>query len=145
MIRRPPRSTRTDTLFPYTSLFRSLSLGLPAAQRFRTEPATILPDRKALVVRTASNGGQLMAIAIDSLPHLDRITSPETALQSYRIALQKDGVTLDLGGTLSAATKDRLDRVSVPVGNTGIMLMLRVKDAPVNVARSLSVFLPLLM
>src|SRR3546814_4852508 len=23
MIRRPPRSTRTDTLFPYTSLFRS--------------------------------------------------------------------------------------------------------------------------
>src|SRR3546814_20701907 len=24
MIRRPPRSTRTDTLFPYTTLFRSL-------------------------------------------------------------------------------------------------------------------------
>src|SRR3546814_15542628 len=27
MIRRPPRSTRTDTLFPYTSLFRSIILG----------------------------------------------------------------------------------------------------------------------
>src|SRR3546814_20186954 len=27
MIRRPPRSTRTDTLFPYTTLFRSMSLG----------------------------------------------------------------------------------------------------------------------
>src|SRR3546814_5803353 len=26
MIRRPPRSTRTDTLFPYTTLFRSLDL-----------------------------------------------------------------------------------------------------------------------
>src|SRR3546814_20337707 len=26
MIRRPPRSTRTDTLFPYTTLFRSLML-----------------------------------------------------------------------------------------------------------------------
>src|SRR3546814_4908981 len=26
MIRRPPRSTRTDTLFPYTTLFRSLTL-----------------------------------------------------------------------------------------------------------------------
>src|SRR3546814_9981869 len=26
MIRRPPRSTRTDTLFPYTTLFRSVSL-----------------------------------------------------------------------------------------------------------------------
>src|SRR3546814_14687856 len=26
MIRRPPRSTRTDTLFPYTTLFRSLEV-----------------------------------------------------------------------------------------------------------------------
>src|SRR3546814_5255644 len=27
MIRRPPRSTRTDTLFPYTTLFRSKAIG----------------------------------------------------------------------------------------------------------------------
>src|SRR3546814_6750452 len=35
MIRRPPRSTRTDTLFPYTTLFRSrpeLSLRVPRAR-----------------------------------------------------------------------------------------------------------------
>src|SRR3546814_16302862 len=32
MIRRPPRSTRTDTLFPYTTLFRSTEAGsLPCA------------------------------------------------------------------------------------------------------------------
>src|SRR3546814_6700177 len=29
MIRRPPRSTRTDTLFPYTTLFRSSRSGAP--------------------------------------------------------------------------------------------------------------------
>src|SRR3546814_9406302 len=29
MIRRPPRSTRTDTLFPYTTLFRSISTVAP--------------------------------------------------------------------------------------------------------------------
>src|SRR3546814_3569067 len=31
MIRRPPRSTRTDTLFPYTTLFRSvlMVIGMP--------------------------------------------------------------------------------------------------------------------
>src|SRR3546814_3201082 len=28
MIRRPPRSTRTDTLFPYTTLFRSMSFDI---------------------------------------------------------------------------------------------------------------------
>src|SRR3546814_10652139 len=45
MIRRPPRSTRTDTLFPYTTLCRSLAdrprhLGLPP-------PVQELPDRLA--------------------------------------------------------------------------------------------------
>src|SRR3546814_15599476 len=30
MIRRPPRSTRTDTLFPYTTLFRSLVVQVEA-------------------------------------------------------------------------------------------------------------------
>src|SRR3546814_17244765 len=34
MIRRPPRSTRTDTLFPYTTLFRSVqSLNIPSSLR----------------------------------------------------------------------------------------------------------------
>src|SRR3546814_10344131 len=37
MIRRPPRSTRTDTLFPYTTLFRSLvESGKIAAKNFET-------------------------------------------------------------------------------------------------------------
>src|SRR3546814_12228886 len=31
MIRRPPRSTRTDTLFPYTTLFRSASDYVPVS------------------------------------------------------------------------------------------------------------------
>src|SRR3546814_15191049 len=31
MIRRPPRSTRTDTLFPYTTLFRSIPVGIIAS------------------------------------------------------------------------------------------------------------------
>src|SRR3546814_5732020 len=30
MVRRPPRSTRTDTLFPYTTLFRSIAPPAPA-------------------------------------------------------------------------------------------------------------------
>src|SRR3546814_8438091 len=35
MIRRPPRSTRTDTLFPYTTLFRSPSMSAPRQSRRR--------------------------------------------------------------------------------------------------------------
>src|SRR3546814_9471201 len=41
MIRRPPRSTRTDTLFPYTTLFRSQAApvrrAIDAADDFREE------------------------------------------------------------------------------------------------------------
>src|SRR3546814_14816611 len=33
MIRRPPRSTRTDTLFPYTTLFRSPQAATPWPER----------------------------------------------------------------------------------------------------------------
>src|SRR3546814_4829149 len=35
MIRRPPRSTRTDTLFPYTTLFRSAAAHGKGAQQHR--------------------------------------------------------------------------------------------------------------
>src|SRR3546814_7570287 len=41
MIRRPPRSTRTDTLFPYTTLFRSDETVYPA-EVVGTDPATDL-------------------------------------------------------------------------------------------------------
>src|SRR3546814_16973152 len=33
MVRRPPRSTRTDTLFPYTTLFRSLGFHIIGGHR----------------------------------------------------------------------------------------------------------------
>src|SRR3546814_15779432 len=35
MIRRPPRSTRTDTLFPYTTLFRSIGRHIEAMRALR--------------------------------------------------------------------------------------------------------------
>src|SRR3546814_13667465 len=38
-IRRPPRSTRTDTLFPYTTLFRSGDVADPAALDANDAPA----------------------------------------------------------------------------------------------------------
>src|SRR3546814_1798515 len=55
MIRGPPRSTRTDTLFPYTTLFRSHFLGSGGAMRFlagiEADPdqpgATMLPQAAA--------------------------------------------------------------------------------------------------
>src|SRR3546814_13025156 len=38
MIRRPPRSTRTDTLFPYTTLFRSFTAGTTGLSNLLAAP-----------------------------------------------------------------------------------------------------------
>src|SRR3546814_7518668 len=53
MIRRPPRSTRTDTLFPYTTLFRSAALA-PARHR--------APGQRGLRHRPADRGGRRRAL-----------------------------------------------------------------------------------
>src|SRR3546814_17930789 len=45
MIRRPPRSTRTDTLFPYTTLFRSL----PQKRLYAFTPNATPANVRALV------------------------------------------------------------------------------------------------
>src|SRR3546814_8121749 len=52
MIRRPPRSTRTDTLFPYTTLFRShdvfaLQIRVVGEQFIDAEPRPDLPHEHA--------------------------------------------------------------------------------------------------
>src|SRR3546814_19638351 len=63
MIRRPPRSTRTDTLFPYTTLFRSansiceplLGYNGSASQNSLTDPNAIPGDTYAYVWSTSSD------------------------------------------------------------------------------------------
>src|SRR3546814_12726540 len=44
MMRRPPRSTRTDTLFPYTTLFRS-RIPLPLTTRAKCGPVPPMGDQ----------------------------------------------------------------------------------------------------
>src|SRR3546814_18622195 len=75
MIRLPPRSTRTDTLFPYTTLFRSAGEGLARDQAQRAAPhvSEIGKDllgigrarqhRPRFVEETAAGLGQLDAAA----------------------------------------------------------------------------------
>src|SRR3546814_3800963 len=75
MIRRPPRSTRTDTLFPYTTLFRSSATTAGAARRrpttstrrvsarFSTSPAASTPGRRTRSEEHTSELQSLMRIS----------------------------------------------------------------------------------
>src|SRR3546814_13068164 len=71
MIRRPPRSTRTDTLFPYTTLFRSDLLKVLLKHNC---------EESNVATRLVANGGDLERIAAD-----DNADVP--ALKGWRRAL----------------------------------------------------------
>src|SRR3546814_15637840 len=78
MIRRPPRSTRTDTLFPYTTLFRSADLGRQArtlgSQRVFDD---LHHQRLALEQQLLDGGGRqpLAALAARSEEHTSELQS----------------------------------------------------------------------
>src|SRR3546814_9736818 len=65
MIRRPPRSTRTDTLFPYTTLFRSglvdLHVHLTGDPGDDYRAAAVDPDEWGVVVGAKNAGITLRA------------------------------------------------------------------------------------
>src|SRR3546814_6063848 len=76
MIRRPPRSTRTDTLFPYTTLFRSLQrvdaeielqAAIEAERPLRVALVQQIPDltRERVAEGFAVGGGELDRLAVD--------------------------------------------------------------------------------
>src|SRR3546814_3437401 len=65
MIRRPPRSTRTDTLFPYTTLFRSHdNFKFIAGRHHRPGGQTELADRNAgpVVHRSEEHTSELQSL-----------------------------------------------------------------------------------
>src|SRR3546814_20718220 len=59
MIRRPPRSTRTDTLFPYTTLFRSSDAALiaePSRIAYGTSKGAVITFTKYIATQHGRQG-----------------------------------------------------------------------------------------
>src|SRR3546814_8226371 len=93
MIRRPPRSTRTDTLFPYTTLFRSYRcrdaketvewyermLGMTYTTAFAEDhvPSTGAYDPYMHVFLDAGGGNVLAIFELPNQPDMGRDEGPE--------------------------------------------------------------------
>src|SRR3546814_18193968 len=110
MIRRPPRSTRTDTLFPYTTLFRSDGNGIGAGMNITKILIANRGDIACRVIRTARKMG-IATVAVYShaaarAPHVAMadeavyLGTPPAA-QSYLLA----ATTLEIG---RASCRDRV-------------------------------------
>src|SRR3546814_14143281 len=70
MIRRPPRSTRTDTLFPYTTLFRSMC----GFVFFPPSPRSLSPEQAEELLREVPTGTDRVGVFVDpETDYLDRV------------------------------------------------------------------------
>src|SRR3546814_17645888 len=72
MILRPPRSTRTDTLFPYTTLFRSPAAGALVAPKHKHYGAIVETKRAGELLRAIDGyeGQVITKLAMQLAPHV---------------------------------------------------------------------------
>src|SRR3546814_11239891 len=92
MVRRPPRSTRTDTLFPYTTLFRST---MSAAAAFGRPLSFSLPTPP---LAAADDDADSWPARRRSLLAQRRELAPDDGVVVQRVALDRDAVAIAFEG-----------------------------------------------
>src|SRR3546814_1851319 len=128
MIRRPPRSTRTDTLFPYTTLFRALALWEHRARQHRRRKAPHtgggrVGHRELVVAAGQSRGDRSRVqpdrrpcpsgLGADGVPEQHRSEEHTSELQSlmlisYAVFCLKKQTTIGTAQTSSPVSKAQL-------------------------------------
>src|SRR3546814_8674361 len=119
MIRRPPRSTRTDTLFPYTTLFRSRQRRLPAYRRGAESRAPPAPRHRAAPrggdVSPSRGGGHI--VELERRRRFAAAAAESRGVPMIDGSMQSYGLTLDK--FLSHAAKWHPDAETVSAGADG--------------------------
>src|SRR3546814_9414514 len=80
MIRRPPRSTRTDTLFPYTTLFRSVWI--------TPEHRRLLADIASFSIREVRRNCDFGLLVLPLINVMHRLCTIATTLMNWHSWLQ---------------------------------------------------------
>src|SRR3546814_10213749 len=128
MIRRPPRATRTDTLFPYTTLFRSRDVRGEAIRHFRfaglVGVEAVLPGSPAATAGVRSDD-TLLGIGAVRFKPADRQAKAGTAAlidatravmalppaRQLTLRLRRDGVDHDRSVTPIPACRSRFEEI----------------------------------
>src|SRR3546814_10844387 len=142
MIRRPPRSTRTDTLFPYTTLFRSLVLikngaavGKPSvsmpASRVKLAIAEVLKSEGYVVDARVSGEGAKKTLEIvlkyyEGRPVIERLQRvSRSSLRQYRGKDELPKILNGLGTAIISTSKGIMtDRQARTAGVGGEVICL---------------------
>src|SRR3546814_10028058 len=112
MIRRPPRSTRTDTLFPYTTLFRSLVCkdGQIPFQKIDED----------LLTRPEHRPQRAVLVNFDPFPDLLWHDSPSVVEATQeRTSLPTSGPYQEMGRDVVRNRRNRISVSNPPAENVG--------------------------
>src|SRR3546814_18607163 len=123
MLRRPPISTRTDTLFPYTTLFRSLHRGVTALDPRHVDEARRAPDQRA--ARECQLGHALPAAFVDRARAIGHALAAFEILADSRVLLP--ALEFVEGRDIRIAVIERGDE---PQRNLPVRLMVGEAPAP---------------
>src|SRR3546814_21129840 len=107
MIRRPPRSTRTDTLFPYTTLFRSRRAFGPAALVVLPHPfiGAVVEIKEFQILELARRGAEQLLAQLDERVH--RPADVEEQQQLDRVAPLRAHADVEPALPRGAVDRDR--------------------------------------
>src|SRR3546814_10464495 len=99
MIRRPPRSTRTDTLFPYTTLFRSRIETVSSAKRLASLAITNLQPAFAPCERAGRALSEAAARRVNEQQGQGESDHAKNSidLRRFDVGLRRDGGAAALG------------------------------------------------
>src|SRR3546814_21004628 len=104
MIRRPPRSTRTDTLFPYTTLFRS-----PRRQVLHRMASAMIRDDTARTWQLVMVGDSLHRITTEAQADMARLLDLDPSISHLTLEIGDDRVNAALDWPIDQYEKaDRL-------------------------------------
>src|SRR3546814_21187725 len=106
MIRRPPSSTRTDTLFPYTTLFRS-SVGFGVRLAYD-------PFAQVVVIAEAYEGAPALTAGIDRSARISASGTSSGTMRSISSIVAAQGTV----GVIDALGPDTPDRKSTRLNSS---------------------------
>src|SRR3546814_9660624 len=111
MIRRPPRSTRTDTLFPYTTLFRSPRAGWSGSRNTATGATSVWAAHRRFRWRQrASEHARRSEEHTSELQSLMRISYAVFCLKKKKKTIKKNSFIVTTETTITKETMSQHTR-----------------------------------
>src|SRR3546814_11800070 len=121
MSRRPPRSTRTDTLFPYTTLFRSSGVAKRPRAGAKAGQAAGRRELPLLLFRTRDDPA-LKGVPLSCLVRIEKVNAATDGLSPSQMDGRFALILVNGAGTAPLAVEEVVDlvegRVSVDIADS---------------------------